>query len=113
MVKGILMKIFLLCLLAVSPAFSECGQFTMCNSPMDYYVPGNLMELSAKAEANRMARFWKKLGCENRSDSKYGRVACNINGTEIVWEDERQTWYPFAVVPGDGALHTPQPGKLF
>lgn len=87
------MKVLLLCLLIASPAFSECGQFVMCNSPMDYYVPQNLMRLSEAAEEARQTRFLRNLKCWNISDDNFGRVACEVKGEEIVWEDERQRFY--------------------
>lgn len=100
------LAVLLAVLCCVGPVFANCGQFTMCGSPFDHYVPENLMRLSDQAEADRQAAFWRKLRCTNTSDDAVARVTCEVDGKEMVREDRRIEGYqpePVVIfVPADG-----------
>lgn len=102
------MKSLLIAILLLAPAraLAACGEYTLCNSALDYYVPQNLLRLADEAEEARRAKFLRNLRCWNTSDDKFGRVTCEVDGKEVVWEDERQDFYnpdPIVIfVPADG-----------
>ena len=80
-------------LFPVSPALAVCGEYTFCNNELDQHVPKNLIRLLKSRQEDDSVKFWRKLGCQSEGNEATGRIVCDVDGEDVVYEWTRQADY--------------------